>query len=241
MPRTKAAASPVPGSGDRRRATAAPRRPPVPRELDAQIEERNRERHSKPETKLPKTFPATEQEGERLQKVLARAGMGSRRACEELIEQRPRRGQRADRHRAGPAGRPREGRDQGRRSDRRHPVVPVLRAEQARRRGLHHGGPRRPPVPRRLRHQPRDPALPRRAARHRDRGPHPAHQPRRAGAPAHPPALRRQEDLPRRDPGPAAARPGQAAQGRHPSWRTASPAPTTSGSWRTPARTTSSR
>lgn len=30
----------------------------------------------------------SEAEGERLQKVLARAGMGSRRACEELIEQR---------------------------------------------------------------------------------------------------------------------------------------------------------
>ncbi|MGP4003396.1 pseudouridine synthase [Streptomyces sp. 8N706] len=60
--------------------------PARPRELEAQIEERNRARHSKPQIKLPKTFG--EQEGERLQKVLARAGMGSRRACEELIEQR---------------------------------------------------------------------------------------------------------------------------------------------------------
>ncbi|MGK5628361.1 pseudouridine synthase [Streptomyces sp. URMC 123] len=60
--------------------------PARPREYDAQIEERNRARHSKPQIKLPKTFG--EQEGERLQKVLARAGMGSRRACEELIEQR---------------------------------------------------------------------------------------------------------------------------------------------------------
>ncbi|WP_405781964.1 pseudouridine synthase [Streptomyces sp. NBC_00859] len=58
-----------------------------PRELDAKIEERNRERHSKPQVKTPKTFPGAEEEGERLQKVLARAGMGSRRACEELIEQ----------------------------------------------------------------------------------------------------------------------------------------------------------
>ncbi|KNB49622.1 pseudouridine synthase [Streptomyces caatingaensis] len=66
-------------SGGRRTAPARPR------ELDAKIEERNRERHSKPALKLPKTFG--EQEGERLQKVLARAGMGSRRACEELIEQ----------------------------------------------------------------------------------------------------------------------------------------------------------
>ncbi|MFF3606348.1 pseudouridine synthase [Streptomyces sp. NPDC002463] len=58
------------------------------REYDARTEERNRERYAgKPEIKLPKTFPGAEQEGERLQKVLARAGMGSRRACEELIEQ----------------------------------------------------------------------------------------------------------------------------------------------------------
>jgi 23S rRNA pseudouridine2605 synthase len=64
---------------------AAPARP---RELDARIEERNRARHDKPKPRLPKTFPGAEQEGERLQKVLARAGMGSRRACEELIDQR---------------------------------------------------------------------------------------------------------------------------------------------------------
>ncbi|MEO3975456.1 pseudouridine synthase [Streptomyces sp. CAU 1734] len=55
------------------------------REYDARTEERNRERYAdKPEIKTPKTFG--DQEGERLQKVLARAGMGSRRACEELIE-----------------------------------------------------------------------------------------------------------------------------------------------------------
>ncbi|UNS96246.1 rRNA pseudouridine synthase [Streptomyces tubbatahanensis] len=64
-----------------RRASA----PARPREYEAQIEERNRARHSKPAVKLPKTFG--EQEGERLQKVLARAGMGSRRACEELVDQ----------------------------------------------------------------------------------------------------------------------------------------------------------
>ncbi|MEU5158211.1 pseudouridine synthase [Streptomyces sp. NPDC020875] len=58
------------------------------REYDARTEERNRERYAnKPEIKTPKTFPGAEQEGERLQKVLARAGMGSRRACEELIDQ----------------------------------------------------------------------------------------------------------------------------------------------------------
>ncbi|MFH0245014.1 pseudouridine synthase [Streptomyces sp. HK10] len=60
--------------------------PARPREYDAQIEERNRARHAKPALKLPRTFG--EAEGERLQKVLARAGMGSRRACEELIDQR---------------------------------------------------------------------------------------------------------------------------------------------------------
>ncbi|MEV6779339.1 pseudouridine synthase [Streptomyces syringium] len=76
------------GAGGR---TSGPARghsvPARPRELDAKIEERNRERHNKPQVKTPKTFPGAEQEGERLQKVLARAGMGSRRACEELIEQ----------------------------------------------------------------------------------------------------------------------------------------------------------
>lgn len=64
---------------------AAPSRP---RELDAKIEQRNRDRYAnKPVMNLPKTHPGAEEEGERLQKVLARAGMGSRRACEELIEQ----------------------------------------------------------------------------------------------------------------------------------------------------------
>ncbi|MDB1089120.1 pseudouridine synthase [Streptomyces sp. ACA25] len=67
------------GQGARKRSA-----PARPREYEAQIEERNRSRHTKPALKLPKTFG--EPEGERLQKVLARAGMGSRRACEELID-----------------------------------------------------------------------------------------------------------------------------------------------------------
>ncbi|MGW0702504.1 pseudouridine synthase [Streptomyces sp. NPDC002867] len=55
------------------------------REYEARAEQRNRERYeNKPQIKTPKTFE--DQEGERLQKVLARAGMGSRRACEELID-----------------------------------------------------------------------------------------------------------------------------------------------------------
>ncbi|MDK1475647.1 pseudouridine synthase [Streptomyces sp. 549] len=73
--------------GNRGAAKGGPRKrstPARPRELDAQIEERNRARYDTPRPKTPKTFG--EQEGERLQKVLARAGMGSRRACEELIE-----------------------------------------------------------------------------------------------------------------------------------------------------------
>ncbi|MCM2576556.1 pseudouridine synthase [Streptomyces meridianus] len=75
-----------PGAKSGPGARRGPSKPARPREFDAQIEERNRARHSKQQVKLPKTFG--EQEGERLQKVLARAGMGSRRACEELIEQR---------------------------------------------------------------------------------------------------------------------------------------------------------
>ncbi|CAM5651192.1 pseudouridine synthase [Streptomyces canus] len=62
--------------------------PATSREYEARAEERNRERYAgKKDVKPPKTFPGAEQEGERLQKILARAGYGSRRACEELIEQ----------------------------------------------------------------------------------------------------------------------------------------------------------
>ncbi|MFI5524568.1 pseudouridine synthase [Streptomyces platensis] len=81
-PRTGAKSGPGAKGGPQRGRGQAPARP---REYDAQVEERNRARHNKPQIKTPKTFG--DQDGERLQKVLARAGMGSRRACEELIEQ----------------------------------------------------------------------------------------------------------------------------------------------------------
>ncbi|QMU78471.1 rRNA pseudouridine synthase [Streptacidiphilus sp. PB12-B1b] len=70
------------GGGGARRGPAKPVRS---RELQAKVEDAVRARHDKPAVKLPKTHG--EPEGERLQKVLARAGMGSRRACEELIDQ----------------------------------------------------------------------------------------------------------------------------------------------------------
>ncbi|MEZ0066516.1 23S rRNA pseudouridine2605 synthase [Streptacidiphilus sp. MAP12-20] len=57
--------------------------PSRPRELQARVEDAVRARHDKP----AKQVTGTDLEGERLQKVLARAGMGSRRACEELIDQ----------------------------------------------------------------------------------------------------------------------------------------------------------
>jgi 23S rRNA pseudouridine2605 synthase len=79
---------PAPKDGVKRNSKGGGRKrtaPSRPREYDAQIEERNRARYGKPRPKPPKTFG--DQDGERLQKVLARAGLGSRRSCEELIEQ----------------------------------------------------------------------------------------------------------------------------------------------------------
>ncbi|OKI97187.1 pseudouridine synthase [Kitasatospora sp. CB01950] len=62
-------------------APGDPRRQPQrSRELQGRIEDRVLARHEGPGKEVGA-------EGERLQKVLARAGMGSRRACEELIEQ----------------------------------------------------------------------------------------------------------------------------------------------------------
>ncbi|MDH6118993.1 23S rRNA pseudouridine2605 synthase [Kitasatospora sp. GAS204A] len=75
---------PGPAPRPRREGQGAPgdprRQPQRSRELQAKIEDAVLRRHEGPGT-------GGNEEGERLQKVLARAGMGSRRACEELIEQ----------------------------------------------------------------------------------------------------------------------------------------------------------
>ncbi|MCX4746002.1 rRNA pseudouridine synthase [Kitasatospora sp. NBC_01287] len=76
---------PSPAPRPRRDGQGAPgdprRQPQRSRELQAKIEDAVLRRHE--------GGPAESvgEDGERLQKVLARAGMGSRRACEELIEQ----------------------------------------------------------------------------------------------------------------------------------------------------------
>ncbi|GAB2744369.1 pseudouridine synthase [Kitasatospora kifunensis] len=76
---------PAPAPRPRRDGQGAPgdprRQPQRSRELQAKIEDAVLRRHDGPGAK------AGSEEGERLQKVLARAGIGSRRACEELIEQ----------------------------------------------------------------------------------------------------------------------------------------------------------
>ncbi|MGW4805792.1 pseudouridine synthase [Kitasatospora sp. NPDC004272] len=87
-------ATPGRGAYDSRKPGAAPRprregqgapgdprrQPQRSRELQGRIEERVLARHEGPGKEVG-------EDGERLQKVLARAGMGSRRACEELIAQ----------------------------------------------------------------------------------------------------------------------------------------------------------
>ena len=153
-------------------------------------------------------------DGVRLQRVLASAGMGSRRACELLID---------------------EGRvevdgavvtEQGLRVDPSHAVIKVdgMRIQSApdlvylmlnKPTGVVStmSDPEGRPVAGRLRGRPQRPPLPRRAARRRHRGPAAADQRRRARPPAGPPVVRRREDLPRRDHRAGCARRRQAAQG----------------------------
>ncbi|GHJ38594.1 pseudouridine synthase [Streptomyces sp. TS71-3] len=75
-----------PGAGKGRGRGSTPARS---REYEAQLEQRNRDRYAEKAAtrRAPAQGAQSDQEGERLQKVLARAGYGSRRACEELIEQ----------------------------------------------------------------------------------------------------------------------------------------------------------
>ncbi|BFV56626.1 hypothetical protein KCMC57_up17300 [Kitasatospora sp. CMC57] len=77
---------PSPAPRPRREGQGAPgdprRQPQRTRELQGKIEDAVLARHEQGQG-----VQGGNAEGERLQKVLARAGMGSRRACEELIEQ----------------------------------------------------------------------------------------------------------------------------------------------------------
>ena len=150
--------------------------------------------------------------GVRLQKVLAAAGVGSRRHCEELIGagrvevdgQTVRRfGARVD-----PETPDHPGRRQA------HPVPPGHRVPgvQQAAEGAHRDVRRpRPQDDHRLPRRPRRAAVPRGQARLRHRGPDAAHQRRRAGAPARAPELRGRQDLPGRRARPGPARPGPAA------------------------------
>ncbi|GAA1159368.1 23S rRNA pseudouridine2605 synthase [Kitasatospora gansuensis] len=84
--RGSAARKPSPAPRPRREGQGAPgdprRQPQRTRELQGKIEDAVLARHEQGQG-----VQGGNAEGERLQKVLARAGMGSRRACEELIEQ----------------------------------------------------------------------------------------------------------------------------------------------------------
>ena len=160
-------------------------------------------------------------EGVRLQKVLSAAGVASRRKAEELIR----------------AGRVKvDGivvRELGTRIDPERAVVhvdgnrvvlsenqvylavnkmPGVLSTMSDDRGRPHIGE--------LVDRPVGAAVPRRPARHGLRGPDPADQRRRAGAPADPSVLRGQQDLHGGDPRTGAAGPRSPAQGRAWSWTT---------------------
>ncbi len=187
----------------------------------------------RPRKKLPKpvaqrrrrrnasrTAPTPHVEGEdRLQKVLAAAGVASRRDCEQLIlDGRVE----IDRKVVTELGTPR--RSPQARSPRRrrsHPrgQASLLRGPQAGRRRLH--GPRSLGPAARHRHAAarRAADLLRRPTRHVERRADPGHQRRRAGQWAHASEARRREDLPRSSRGKPGRRGAEKASQRHASGR----------------------
>ena len=158
--------------------------------------------------RCPTAEPEEPGRGERLQKVLARLGVGSRRAGEELIAD-GRVTVNGETAWLGPAGRPRRSTSwrstapRAGRSPTSCTTCSTSRPASCRRRPIPQG---RPTVvePR----AGRAAGLPRRPPRRRHRGPAAAHQRRRADPPAHPPVLRRREGVP----GPRARAPSPAAR-----------------------------
>ena len=132
--------------GDR----GARRAEPTPVDLDA--ERRSTSTARRPRASVRARPPArVSPTGERLQKVLAQAGLGSRRACEELIAA-GRVTVNGEVATLGTPGRPRGRRHRGRRRpDRRAPGPGPLPAQQARGRGDHRVRPAGPPDGRRPR------------------------------------------------------------------------------------------
>ena len=139
-----------------------------------------------------------DREAMRLGKYLAHAGVASRRAAEaaRVRRARHRRRRRSSATRPATSPTPTRSRVDGRRVGGRRPPAARLPRQQAARRRLDRAATRRagrrswtssPSV---------GAAVPGRPARRRHDRPDPAHQRRRARQPAHPPALRRRQDLP---------------------------------------------